>query len=364
MKNTINEIIEVHPVVDVSPICIEEKPHDLGQDHFWQYPCATEKKAHENHMMIDIGENIDEEKKEAHTYLGLPWATYIDRKLPYFKEFDHIAIRIADLNSKCRTFGYKLHVHTVCQHIHWQRIEDWFKKIEVTDLHLSHCEWRYLKGDESLPYSIHPWPLIAASIDGLDAPFENKSPKPIEERFYIASFVGAQMPHYRSNVRILLQKEFCANREIDVLFELRHEWHYNKIVYEEQVAGRRLRSEEIKRQLAGISRYNQILSDSIYSLCPEGAGPNTLRIWESLALGAIPVIIADDWAPPLIHESDFQLEDCCIFIMANEIDGLLKKLKNSDLVHLQKMQYDGKKLYEKFKNYISFVTPALLKKLS
>lgn len=362
MSNKINKILEVRPVVEVSPICIADKPNGFGHDHFWQYPCATEKQAHENHITISIGENIDERNKKAHTYLGLPWATYIDRKLPYLKEFDYITSRLADLNSLCRALGYRLHVHTVCQHIHWQRIADWFKKLEVTDLHLSHCECRFLKGGEPWPYSIHSWPLIAASIDGLDVPAANESLKTIDERLYLASFVGAQMPHYRSDVRLLLQKEFRAKKEMDVLFELRHEWHYNMIVYEEQVAGRKLNNEELERQHAGISRYNQIISNSIYSLCPEGAGPNTLRIWESLALGAIPVIIADDWAPPLVKDSDLQLEDCCVFVASDEIDGLLEKLRNSTPAHLQKMQYTGKKLYEAFKNYRSFVTPALQEK--
>lgn len=356
---TINEIFEVSPIVDVSPICITDRPDGFGHDHFWQYPCATERQAHENHKTIGIGVNIDESNKEAHTYLGLPWATYIDRKLPYLKEFDYIAGRLADLKSQCRTLGYKLHIHTVCQHIHWQRIADWFKKLEVTDLHLSHCECRLLKDGDPWPYLIHSWPLIAASIEGLDVLAVNENLKPIAERLYLASFIGAQMPHYRSNVRLLLQKEFCTKKETDVLFELRDEWHFNKVVYEEQVAGRKLNRVTLEKQHAGMSRYNQIISNSIYSLCPEGAGPNTLRIWESLALGATPIIIADDWAPPLIHGSDLQLEDCCVFIKSNEIDGLLEKLRSYDPARLQQMQYSGKKLYEAFKSFKSFLAPAL-----
>jgi len=363
-NNTINDMFEVNPVIEVSPICIADKSNGCDHSHFWQYPCATEKQALKNHIALNIGENIDKHKKVAHTYLGLPWATYIDRKLPYLKEFDYIASRLAELKSQCRALGYKLHVHTVCQHIHWQRIADWFKKLEVTDLHLSHCEYRFLENGDPWTYSIHSWPLIAASIEGLDAPVVNESLKPIDERLYLVSFVGAQMPHYRSNVRLLLQKEFCAKKETDVLFELRHEWHYNKIVYEEQVAGRMLKSNDLKRQHDGMSRYNKIILKSIYSLCPEGAGPNTLRIWESLALGAIPVIIADEWSPPLVYDSELKLEDCCVFVESDEIDGLLQKLKQSDTVHLQKMQYAGKKIYEAFKNYKSFVTPALQEKIS
>lgn len=40
-------------------------------------------------------------------------------------------------------------------------------------------------------------------------------------------------------------------------------------------------------------KYNQVLLDSRYSLCPSGSGPNSIRLWESLACGAIPVLLAD-----------------------------------------------------------------------
>ena len=45
--------------------------------------------------------------------------------------------------------------------------------------------------------------------------------------------------------------------------------------------------------------YKSILSQSIFSLCPRGTGPSTIRIWDSLAMGSIPVIIADDLKLPL-----------------------------------------------------------------
>jgi hypothetical protein len=39
--------------------------------------------------------------------------------------------------------------------------------------------------------------------------------------------------------------------------------------------------------------YNDILIKSRYSLCPSGSGPNSIRFWESLAVGSIPVLLAD-----------------------------------------------------------------------
>jgi hypothetical protein len=42
----------------------------------------------------------------------------------------------------------------------------------------------------------------------------------------------------------------------------------------------------------------QLLS-SKFALCPRGTGPSSFRIFEAMQLGRAPVIIADDWTPPL-----------------------------------------------------------------
>jgi hypothetical protein len=36
-----------------------------------------------------------------------------------------------------------------------------------------------------------------------------------------------------------------------------------------------------------------LLLDSRFTLCPSGSGPNYIRLWESLACGCIPVLLAD-----------------------------------------------------------------------
>ena len=45
-------------------------------------------------------------------------------------------------------------------------------------------------------------------------------------------------------------------------------------------------------------QFKQVLKDSIFSLCPSGSGPNSIRLWESIAFGSIPVILADHYLPP------------------------------------------------------------------
>lgn len=46
------------------------------------------------------------------------------------------------------------------------------------------------------------------------------------------------------------------------------------------------------------SSYRQLLARSKYVLCPRGHGTATLRLFEVLAAGRVPVIISDGWVPP------------------------------------------------------------------
>jgi hypothetical protein len=44
--------------------------------------------------------------------------------------------------------------------------------------------------------------------------------------------------------------------------------------------------------------YLDELRDSHFVLCPRGWAPSTVRIYETMQLGRVPVILADDWVPP------------------------------------------------------------------
>lgn len=45
-------------------------------------------------------------------------------------------------------------------------------------------------------------------------------------------------------------------------------------------------------------RYAEILARSRFVLCPRGRGTSSFRLYETLAAGRVPVIIADEWVPP------------------------------------------------------------------
>lgn len=45
-------------------------------------------------------------------------------------------------------------------------------------------------------------------------------------------------------------------------------------------------------------RYVDLVARSKFVLCPRGAGTSSIRLFETLAAGRVPVIISDDWVPP------------------------------------------------------------------
>ena len=79
----------------------------------------------------------------------------------------------------------------------------------------------------------------------------------------------------------------------------RDSWHYEKVVYQKQVIGsaKEVENENLINESA-TEEFLKILKQSTFSLCPSGSGPNSIRLWESIGTGAIPVILSDTWAPP------------------------------------------------------------------
>ena len=318
----------ITPVLRDGIPSIAERPRGKWDHNFWQYPCATEKAAFENHLDLPLGTNIDERKRIAHTYLGLPWATYIDRNIPLSRVADGIRHQVERKKKIATRLGLDLRVHTVCQHYAWKRIEKDIKRCGVTDLHISHCTVEDQITDSGSRLRRHSWPLFAPNVERPLRSIGIIPLLPLDRKRYLASFVGAHMSHYRSEVRILLKRAIDADGGADVLFELGDLWHFNKAVYEEQVKGTTVATDQRFSDFAAAARYNEILSRSVFSLCPEGAGPNTLRLWESLAIGVIPVVIADDWIPPDLPGAQVTMADACIFCPSSELDNLLPRLRN------------------------------------
>lgn len=285
----------IPPVIDSFISSIGIKPRTPEDINFWQYPCATEKQAYENHKHIGRHEHLDLKDKIIHTYVALPWATYIDKKAFPDAYLSRIKNLIAFYKEIAKDSDFTLKVHSVCQHIHWIRILEKCEQLGITDIHLSHKDStsETKQAEIGTQMSLHGWPLIAVNYE-IPERRHGLERKPINERTLLASFVGAHMKHYRDNSRLELFEAAKAYGSDDVLVDLGKEWHFNKIVYEEQVLNKSVSTEHLDEHQQKTFRYNNILSNSKFSLCPEGAGPNTLRLWESIAVGSIPIIFSDD----------------------------------------------------------------------
>jgi hypothetical protein len=119
------------------------------------------------------------------------------------------------------------------------------------------------------------------------------------------------MSHYLSDIRVRLFEEVGLLGADDVIVDLTGMWHFNQVVYDNQVSGKYM-GEGLPVDLeTSTTRYNHVLSNTKFSLCPEGAGPNTLRFWESIAIGCVPVLFNRSLAfPEAVSEV---LSELCLF---------------------------------------------------
>jgi hypothetical protein len=70
-------------------------------------------------------------------------------------------------------------------------------------------------------------------------------------------------------------------------------------------------------------RFVDQIRGAFFSLCPRGWSPNSHRIFESMALGRCPVLIADDWNPP----AGVDWSQCAVFLAEKKLADLSRFLE-------------------------------------
>ncbi len=269
---------------------VAERPAAAGDTMFWQFPCRTEGAAWALHQ----GRPSMRQGTTLHVYLGLPWATWLDmrRRDPALPgsapEYALQRIQLRGLHGAVREAGGSLRVHTVCQHVAWADLLPAWRELGVTDVWLSHLPAREAARAELGQAGLqgHPWRLFAVNVED---PLRRQGLVPERDpaqRRWLASFVGAHAPHYVSDVR---QRLLSLNAEPDFHVVVGQGWHFEQVVYGHQVGGQ----DAPPPADDSVRRYNALLTDSIFALCPSGAGPNTLRLWEALAAGTVPVLLGE-----------------------------------------------------------------------
>jgi len=130
------------------------------------------------------------------------------------------------------------------------------------------------------------------------------------------SFIGAYDPEwYLTDVR---KRIFDMKHSESAVVKKRPYWHFAPTVYDEQLEGKDIPLEKKADLDERENEYRDILARSIFSLCPSGSGPNTIRLWESLYAGAIPVILSDDLILP--DEECFEWDRCVIRIPEKDVE--------------------------------------------
>ena len=140
----------IPPCVAQAPLPVRDRPEMPVDTHFWQFPAMTERLAFERHAALPPPAWRTGPLAPVHTYLGLPWASYID------KARDGAAVgRAAGIDAPVvpdavkqvftlRMQGYRalaeawdltwdgdVAVHTVCQHVFWERLLPLWESLAV-----------------------------------------------------------------------------------------------------------------------------------------------------------------------------------------------------------------------------------------
>lgn len=233
---------------------------------FWQYPVITEK-------------TFYNQNKGKERYLGFPWATIIDKQRSKIPEITHKLIKEINIENNN---------YTCCQHIHFKKCIPMWKKLNIKTVYASH---KKLGEDNIDGIQILPCPLYALNIENN---VFNKDFQDIDvvksKRNVLYSFVGGYVPKiYLSNIR---ERIFNMKHPKDAIVKNTGKWHLQNIVYSDKQNSKG----ELNKPSDYNSKtksYNEILLKSRYSLCPSGSGPNSIRFWEALGAGSIPVLLAD-----------------------------------------------------------------------
>ena len=315
-KNISNELR--NRITELKAKVKENKDEESGYyiyDENWQYPAITEK-----HAFDKLYESLKLPKGVA--YIAFPWATLIDLKKKG-EECQGLETELKKIKNRLSA-NNPSKIITVCQHIFAKKYINIFKDIGITDLFWSHA----CKEENTISeIQIHPFPLYPVQSKNIDT----------TDRNVLFSFSGAKSNKwYLTDTRNQII-EFLGTSKSGIVIG-KEEWHYQKSVYEDQIKNKKRITNEALASTED-KEFIDLLSKSMFSLCPSGTGPNSIRLWESIEIGAIPVILADTYLPP----GPMNLwEKACVFLPENietikNIPDTLEKLSKNKQEIIEKL---------------------------
>lgn len=249
-------------------------PNIYVVDDLWQFPAITEKHAYQQISKFDgLGPDF--------AFVAFPWATLfdlIDRKVERADDLEKRIQREAD------SISDRVTRVTVCQHIKMLKHIEHLKDAKIDCVFWSHADHNASQLSIEHGIEIRPFPLYPVQLSSLDIEDERDRP-------YLFSFVGAKANQwYLTQVRTWILEELSDHPKGMIVG--RDSWHYNKIVYDHQIKNGGGDTPDLSNEKSS-TEFRNILDRSVFALCPSGTGPNSIRFWEALGAGVIPVLLSD-----------------------------------------------------------------------
>lgn len=222
---------------------------------------------------------------------------------------------------------------TICQHIWYHKIIPACISMGIDTLFTPHAErpefgvWEQLKSGLGIAgfkrhmrtrrhvnhgFRILPFPHVA--VNGIEP----------DEKEYWYSFIGFDTHWVRRRI-------FKAARRPDTVIKQRLKWHFEV---------------STDQRLQDKLEYQRVLAKTRYSLCPRGTGPSTIRFWESLQAGAIPVLISDATALP----EGFDWSQCTVRIAERDVEQFESILARIDSTREALLRSKCREAYDAFSN--------------
>lgn len=284
----------------------------------WQIPAITEKQ---------IFENIFTNNILPYNYIAFPWASYIDSTW-IEKNKKTFEIINNEVNNK-KIINKEKTYFTVVQHILFRNFIEIFIKLNIKYIFTPHKRKNDYIIEKKYNIFIIPISLFPVKI--------NTSPNIcLVEDKYIATFIGlVEHPSMFSNIREKMYENF--KDKPDCMIKKNTEWFYEKNVYKNITFNPNIKDDD---------NYEESLYKSKFSLCPSGTGPNSIRLWETLSFGCVPVILSDDIELPKIN--DINYHDFCIFCKEDNVNNLYDILLKIDNDTIEKMSRKCIEVYNKY----------------
>lgn len=248
-------------------------------------------------------------------YVAVPWTQILNSPWLNFPGKQSIHFYLNQLSSYSINQENNI---TVCQHDNYMMLANLYKHLKITKVFSPlHSRHNKLDGIEIVPI-----------------PFTNSFSFNTEVvKDILFSFVGCYKTH---SIRMAMKNNIVGPNII-----YRESYHVGADIFEKKI------KEE--------QEYVSTLERSIFSLCPRGSSPSSVRFWESLAAGSIPVLISDDWVlPKWDWENTIVQIPESVFLKMNY--GDIERFLNS-VPCLDKLQSNCRSAAEKYKkeNFSTYI---------